>query len=108
MIDFEPREQFSVAERHAVTIDGPENALAGEGAEVLNGQKVDVSLSRRSHDGGSQWMLTRELEARGELKELGLSPAVEGEQRSQRGFPSVSVPVLSTTRVLTFSRVSSA
>ena len=54
-------------------------------------------------------MLAPPLEARGQAQELGLVVAAAGPRRvASRGRPSVSVPVLSTTSVSTFSSISRA
>ena len=63
---------------------------------------------RAGDDRRGQRMLAGPLEARGEAQQLVLVDAGAARPSTSRGLPSVSVPVLSTTSVSTFSRRSSA
>ena len=59
-------------------------------------------------DGERQRVLAAPLDARGQAQDLGLVKPSAGTTAVTAGLPSVSVPVLSTTSVSTFSMRSSA
>ena len=67
-----------------------------------------LALLRGGDDGGRQRMLARPLDAGGQPQELRSSKPCAGTTAVTAGLPSVSVPVLSTTSVSTFSMRSSA
>ena len=69
----------------------------------------DAALLGCIDDGGGERMLARALDARGKPQQLGLVESrAPGTIAVTFGLPSVSVPVLSTTSVSTFSMRSSA
>ena len=78
-------------------------------SKSATGASRDPARLRRRDDRGRQRMLARALDARREAQQLGLVEARRPATTAvTAGLPSVSVPVLSTTSVSTFSRRSSA
>ena len=109
-VDAELRQEVGIAERDAPALDRAERALAGRRVEVRStGASAMPRASAARDDRVRQRMLARALDARGEPQHFGLVEA-RGRRRSAvtAGLPSVSVPVLSTTSVSTFSMRSSA
>jgi hypothetical protein len=88
-------------------IDDAGDAFAGGGAEFFRGEKDSFIFCGGFDDCRCQRMFAGALEAGGEAKKLGIVAQSLG-VATRRGLPSVSVPVLSTTRVSTFSRISRA
>jgi hypothetical protein len=96
-----------VAQHDAAALHHADRALAGRRVEAHHLRERDAALVRGGDDRGGERMLARLLDAG---RERSTSP-----RRSPRvtiattfGLPSVSVPVLSTTSVSTFSMRSSA
>ncbi len=77
-------------------------------SKPLTATERDAALLRGRDDGGRQRMLARALDAGREPQHVGLVEARAGTTATTFGLPSVSVPVLSTTSVSTFSMRSSA
>ena len=84
------------------------DALAGARGEVGRVPESDAPLARRRHDRGGERMFARPLEARGQGSMSASDEPPAGTMAVTLGLPSVSVPVLSTTSVSTFSMRSSA
>ena len=102
-------QERGIAERDALALDGAERTLAGRRVEIGGRGERDLALLRGRDDRRRQRMLARPLDARGEAQDARLVEAGAPQRRpSPPGLPSVSVPVLSTTRVSTFSSRSSA
>ena len=71
--------------------------------------KREIPLARAADDRRSQRMLADVFEARRQAQQIvALSRPAAGSTATSLGLPSVSVPVLSTTMVVTFSSISSA
>ena len=88
----------------------PVTPLPGERLEIARPRRASGPAPRPpSTIAAASGCSLAALEARGEPEELGfVIPAGAATTETSRGFPSVSVPVLSTTSVSTFSRTSSA
>ena len=109
--DAELGEKSGVAERDlAPLLDRADDALAGRRSRnPSTGGECDVALGRGRDDRARQRMLARALDAGGEAQHLGFVEArPPATTATTFGLPSVSVPVLSTTSVSTFSMRSSA
>ena len=86
-----------------------DDALAGDRREVGGRPAVMPRSARAGDDRRGERVLARALERRREAQDLRPSVAPRARRPStRRGLPSVSVPVLSTTSVSTFSSTSSA
>ena len=95
----------SATRRPSIAAD---DALAGDGVEVGRVAQARAARLRLGDDGGGQRMLARPLQAGRQAQHRGLVEPGCGAITVTRGLPSVRVPVLSTTRVSTFSSRSSA
>ena len=93
-----------VAERDLASVDGSGHALAGGRIEAFDLGEREVAVRRRAHDRRRQRMLARPV--RGSPRAAATRPRPDRRRRctaTTLGLPSVSVPVLSTTSVSTFS-----
>ena len=98
-----------IADRDAPALDHADRALAGGRVEAEHADEFDAALGRGRDDRLRQRMLARALDAGGEAQHLVLDEAGRRDDGDHlRACPSVSVPVLSTTSVSTFSMRSSA
>ena len=108
-VDAERGEKVRIAEHDGLAVDLADRALAGRRVEFLDLAQLEVALLRRPHDRVGQRMLAGALDAGGEPQDLGLLEiSAAATIATTFGLPSVSVPVLSTTSVSTFSMRSSA
>ena len=88
---------------NTTTVDHAAHALAGDRLEVADGDEVDVGLRRTCDDGLRQRMFAlRSRLAAIASTSVSVKPGLAATCWT-RGLPSVSVPVLSTTSVSTFS-----
>ena len=103
-------QEGGVAEHDLSALDRAERALAGRRLEVRRPARWRCPRSSAAvDDRGGERVLARALEARGEAQHLVLAEALRPATMAvTAGLPSVSVPVLSTTSVSTFSMRSSA
>ena len=101
--------QLPIAEDDAAAINRAKHAAAGSRLKSGNGRNLQPPLFRRTHDRRGKGMFTSTFHARAQAQDLRL-PEYRKASRldANAGLPSVSVPVLSTTSVSTFSRISSA
>ena len=101
-------EELRIAERNTMPFDDPEGAFAGRRVELLHRRDRKSTRPGRGDDGegegarspGSTAAARRRISVSG-------NPSA-GRMAVTAGLPSVSVPVLSTTSVSTFSMVSRA
>ena len=108
--DAEFGQKFGIAERNAAGRSTMPTAPLPAGASKPRDRTADdIALGGGRDDRGGERMFARALDARGEPQERGLrrNPA-PARLPTSFGLPSVSVPVLSTTSVSTFSMRSSA
>ena len=107
---FELGEERRIAEHDARALDHADRALAGRRVEAQSPCASAMLRSLRGGDDrGGQRMLARLLDAGGKAQHARLSSKpCAGTIATTFGLPSVSVPVLSTTSVSTFSMRSSA
>ncbi len=101
--------KLRIAERDALALDGAERALAGGRVEVARRRRVRCPRcsAAATMAAASGCSLARSTLAASRSSVASSKPAA-GTTAVTAGLPSVSVPVLSTTSVSTFSRRSSA
>ena len=100
-------QQRAIAERDRAAVDrARRRPCPVTRLEIRRRRRARSSAARAPRDDrGGQRVLAAALEARGQPQQLGLVDAAAGDRPStSRGLPSVSVPVLSTTSVSTFSQ----
>ena len=98
-----------VADRDRASLDLPGDAPARRARRSPTPSRARAcARSPRATIAAASGCSLRPLEARGEPQQLVLGEARRGTTATTRGLPSVSVPVLSTTSVSTFSNRSSA
>ena len=92
-----------------LAFDRPDHALAGRRVEASTRRAAtDLALRCRRDDGSGQRVLASPLDTGREAQHFILVEALRRNDGDDCGLPSVSVPVLSTTSVSTFSMRSSA
>src|SRR5262249_37360786 len=101
-------EQALIAERNRTTVDSAAHAFASYGAKLGHGRQLKTSFVGRRDKSRGQRMLAASFEACGQLQRGSSSTTPVLTNSCSLALPSVRVPVLSTTSVLTFSSVSSA
>ena len=107
-IDMQVLQQGRIPHGNGATIDLADDALAGNGLKLLRHTRRKPALARGGDDGARQRMFAAVLERSGAAQHLCLVESGGCHYRNHPGRPSVSVPVLSTTSVSTFSMCSSA
>ena len=107
-LDRQRLHHLHVADGDAPALDVPITPLPVTDSKSGDIHERDSALLGTGDDGGGERMLAHVLEACDQPQQRCSSIESALTTVTSRGLPSVSVPVLSTTSVVTFSRISSA